>query len=48
VVARSMPPERLLQGRSSAGFIEDTALLALLREWDKPPASQLASVTRLH
>jgi len=48
VVARSMPPERILEGRSSASFIQDAALLALLSEWDKPPTSHLASVTRLH
>jgi len=48
VVARSMPPERILEGRSSASFIQDPALLALLSEWDKPPTSHLASVTRLH
>ncbi|WP_306397421.1 putative bifunctional diguanylate cyclase/phosphodiesterase [Telluria beijingensis] len=48
VVARSMPPERLLGGRSSAGFIQDEALLDLLRELENPPAPHLASVTRLH
>jgi len=48
VVARSMPPERLLEGRSSAGFIKDEALLALLQELEHPPAPHLASVTRLH
>lgn len=48
VVARSMPPERLLEGRSSAGFIRDEDLLALLRELENPPAPHLASVSRLH
>lgn len=48
VVARSMPPERLLEGRSSAGFIKDEELLALLQELENPPAPHLASVTRLH
>jgi len=43
-----MPPERILEGRSSASFIQDAALLALLAEWVKPPTSHLASVTRLH
>ena len=43
-----MPPDRLLEGRSSASFTQDAALLALLGEWDKPPTSHLASVTRLH
>lgn len=47
-VARSMPPERLLSGKSSAGFIEDPALLAVLQELDNPPVPHLASVTRLH
>ena len=48
VVARSMPPERLLEGRSSAGFIKDEELLDLLRELENPPAPHLASVSRLH
>ncbi|QYG03579.1 MULTISPECIES: bifunctional diguanylate cyclase/phosphodiesterase [Massilia] len=48
VVARSMPPERLLEGRSSAGFIRDEDLLELLRELENPPAPHLASVSRLH
>ncbi|MET0207593.1 MAG: EAL domain-containing protein, partial [Burkholderiaceae bacterium] len=48
VVARSMPPERLLEGRSSAGFIKDEELLELLRELENPPAPHLASVSRLH
>ncbi len=48
VVARSMPPERLLEGRSSAGFIKDEELLQLLRELENPPAPHLASVSRLH
>lgn len=48
VVARSMPPERLLEGRSSAGFIRDEELLALMQELENPPAPHLASVSRLH
>lgn len=48
VVARPMAPERLLAGRSAAGFIEDEALLELMREIENPPPPHLASVTRLH
>ncbi len=47
-VARSMPPERLLEGHSSASFIKDEELLELLREIDNPPPPHLVSVSRLH
>jgi len=47
VVARPMAPERLLEGRSAAGFIRDEDLLNLMRELDNPPPPHLASVTRL-
>jgi EAL domain-containing protein (putative c-di-GMP-specific phosphodiesterase class I) len=48
VVARSQPPERILEAKSSASFIKDEALLELLRELGAPAAPHLASVTRLH
>ncbi|MDN4038412.1 EAL domain-containing protein [Massilia sp. YIM B02443] len=48
VVARSQPPQRLLEARSAAGFITDPALLELLQELDNPPPPHLASVTQLH
>lgn len=48
VVARSLPPERMLEARSSASFIKDPDLLELLRLIENPPQPQLATVTRLH
>jgi diguanylate cyclase (GGDEF)-like protein/PAS domain S-box-containing protein len=48
VVARSQPPERLLEARSSASFIKDPDLIELLRVIENPPLPHLASVTRLH
>lgn len=48
VVATSMPPEQLLAGKSSAAFIADGEMQALLQALDAPPAPHLASVTRLH
>jgi EAL domain-containing protein (putative c-di-GMP-specific phosphodiesterase class I) len=48
VVARSQPPERMLEARSSASFIKDPDLLELLRLIENPPQPQLATVTRLH
>ncbi|MFC0250294.1 EAL domain-containing protein [Massilia consociata] len=47
-VARSLPPERLLQARSSADFITDADVLEVLREICTPLQPHLASVTRLH
>ena len=48
VVARSQPPERILEAKSSASFIKDEDLLELLSELGAPAVPHLASVTRLH
>ncbi len=47
-VARSQPPERLLQARSSADFITHPEVLDVLRQLESPTPPHLASVTRLH
>ena len=47
-VARSQPPERLLQARSAADFITHPEVLDVLRVLESPAAPHLASVTRLH
>lgn len=47
-VARSQPPERLLQAHSAADFITDAKVLEVLRELEAPSTPHLASVTRLH
>ncbi|OON62205.1 diguanylate cyclase [Massilia sp. KIM] len=48
VVARSLPPEQILEAKSSASFIKDEALLELMRELATPTPPHLASVSRLH
>jgi EAL domain-containing protein (putative c-di-GMP-specific phosphodiesterase class I) len=47
-VARSQPPERLLQARSAADFITHPEVLEVLRVLESPSPPHLASVTRLH
>ena len=47
-VARSLPPERLLQAHSAADFITNPEVLELLRMLEAPAQPHLASVTRLH
>ncbi|WP_229408642.1 putative bifunctional diguanylate cyclase/phosphodiesterase [Massilia yuzhufengensis] len=46
-VARSLPPERMLQARSAADFITDPALLDLLRVMEGPSAVVPVGVTRV-